>query len=225
METPDGGQDVIGNGGDRPDRPPLFGWASPRVSVLVVAALAIGLVVGYLGGRQQAGKTAPTRPTATAPTSTATSPTIVQSPAIVQSPTAVQSLPPSLIPALAATGDRCAVQHGKTLELGVQVTNQSDRTIVMGRFRAVLPLGGLRETAVSVGTCGALPGMPPGSATLAAGTSEWLTISFDVLVRCPQPYPVQFAVSYTDSGKPVSAQLDEFPDLGQVTFSSCPTAQ
>jgi hypothetical protein len=44
-------------------------------------------------------------------------------------------------------------------------------------------------------------------------------------VRCPQPYPVQFVVSYTTAGKMSTTQLDEFPDLGQVAYSGCPPAQ
>ena len=65
----------------------------------------------------------------------------------------------------------------------------------------------------------------PTSLTLPAGATEWLTITFHVLERCPQPYPVQFVVSYTDAGKTATAQLDEFPDLGQVTYSGCPSTQ
>jgi hypothetical protein len=60
---------------------------------------------------------------------------------------------------------------------------------------------------------------------LPAGATGWLTVTFHVLVRCPQPYPVQFVVSYTAAGKISTAQLDEFPDLGQVTYSGCPSTQ
>jgi hypothetical protein len=60
---------------------------------------------------------------------------------------------------------------------------------------------------------------------LAVGQTVWLTITFHVLVRCPQPYPVQFVVSYTDSGKLATTQMDLFPDLGQVAYSGCPATQ
>ena len=86
-------------------------------------------------------------------------------------------------------------------------------------------IGGLRATAGTVGTCGALPTGAPTALTLPAGATEWLTVTFHVLVRCPQPLPVQFVVSYTTAGKMSTAQLDEFPDLGQVTYNGCPTAQ
>ena len=65
----------------------------------------------------------------------------------------------------------------------------------------------------------------PTSLTLPAGATEWLTITFHVLERCPQPYPVQFVVSYTMRGTMATAQLDEFPDLGQVAYSGCPSTQ
>jgi hypothetical protein len=211
METPDDGQDMIGHGDDRPDRPMLFGWASPRVTVLAVAALAVGLIAGYLGGHQQARPPVPSgsvRTTSPRPSPPATAPSF-----------------PSLVPALTATGNRCALERGKTLTLGVEVANQSTQPINVGQFRALLPLGGLRATAASVGTCGALYTGAPFSPALAAGATEWLTITFDVLVRCPQPLPVQFAVSYTRSGKAATAQFDEFPDLGDVTYAGCQTAQ
>ena len=55
--------------------------------------------------------------------------------------------------------------------------------------------------------------------------TEWLTITFHLLERCPEPFPVQFVVAYTAAGKMATTQLDEFPDLGQVTFSGCPSTQ
>jgi hypothetical protein len=59
-------------------------------------------------------------------------------------------------------------QRGTTLQLGVEVANQSDQALAVGDFRAVLPIGGLRATAATVGTCGALPTGAPTSLTLAA---------------------------------------------------------
>src|ERR1700722_6218679 len=211
MYPSDDGQDVIANGdqGDRPGGRRFWrpGWAG-RSSAIVGLALAIGLIAGYLGGHQQRQAPPPPRPTKT------TSPPSPQ-------PTA----PQSVFPDLTATGNRCAIQSGKTLQLGVEVANESDHALGVGEFRAVLPVGGLRAVAATVGTCGALQPGPPASLTLPAGQTEWLTITFHVLVRCPQPYPVQFVVSYTDSGKAAMAQMDEFPDLGQVAYSGCPGAQ
>lgn len=211
MYTPDDGQDIIGNG-DQRDRPTWFpGRPDRRTNVLVAVALAIGLTAGYLGGHLQGRTAVPTRSVRTTP------------PQPLPQTTAPSF--PSLVPALTATGNRCALQRGKTLTLGFEVANQSPHAIAVGRFRAVLPLGGLRATAASVGTCGALYNGAPFSPALAAGATEWLTITFDVLVRCPQPLPVQFTVSYTDSGKAATAQFDEFSDLGEVAYSGCPADQ
>lgn len=211
MYPPDDGKDIIGNG-DQRDWPTWFpGRPDRRTNVLVAVALAIGLIAGYLGGHLQGRTAVPSRSVPTG------------SPQPLPQTTAPSF--PNLVPALTATGNRCALQRGKTLTLGVEVANQSTHAIEVGGFRAVLPLGGLRATALSVGTCGALYSGAPFSPALAAGATEWLTITFDVLVRCPQPLPVQFTVSYTDSGKAATAQFDEFPDLGDVTYDGCSTAQ
>jgi hypothetical protein len=207
MDPLDDSQDVIENGDqrDRPARRPE--WASRGPIVLAVSALAVGLIAGYLGGQLHNRAPAPSRPTATTP-----------APSRLPAP---QDLPPDLT----ATGNRCAVQHGTTLQLGVEVANQSDQAVAVGQFRAVLPIGGLKATVASIGTCGALPAVAPTSLTLPAGGTEWLTITFHILERCPQPFPVQFVVDYTAAGKIATTQLDEFPDLGQVTFSGCPSTQ
>ena len=208
MYPTDGRDDVIENG-DRGNRPTWWpGWAGQRTIAVAAAALAVGLIAGYLGGHLQGRTPQPLRPAG------ATSP-----------PSSQRSTPPTAAPALGATGNRCAVQHGTTLQLGVEVANQSDQALAVSAFRAVLPIGGLRATAATVGTCGALTSGAPTSLTLPAGATEWLTVTFRVLERCPQPYPVQFVVSYTTAGIRSTAQLDEFPDLGQVTYSGCPSTQ
>jgi len=204
MYPTDGPDDVIEHG-DRGNRPAWWpGWAGQRTVTLAAVTLVVGLTAGYLGGHLQGRAPQPLR---------------------AAGATAAPSSPQNLAPALGATGNRCAVQRGTSLQLGVEVANQSDQAVAVGGFRAVLPIGGLRARAVSVGTCGALPAGAPTSVTLPAGATEWLTITFDVLVPCPQPYPVQFVVSYTAAGKMTTAQLDEFPDLGQVAYNKCPTAQ
>jgi hypothetical protein len=208
MYPTDGRDDVIENG-DRGNRPTWWpGWAGQRTIAIAAAALAVGLIAGYLGGHLQGRAPQPLRPAG------ATSP-----------PSSQRSTPQNTALALGATGNRCAVQHGTTLQLGIEVANQSDQALAVGGFRAVLPIGGLRATSATVGTCGALPTSAPTSVTLPAGATEWLTVTFHVLVRCPQPFPVQFVVSYTTAGEKATAQLDEFPDLGQVTYSGCPSTQ
>ena len=207
MYPTDGRDDVIENG-DRGNRPTWWpGWAGQRTIAVAAAALAVGLIAGYLGGHWQGRTPPPPRPAAASPLPSQ------------------RSTEQNTAPALGATGNRCAVQHGTTLQLGVEVANQSDQALAVGGFRAVLPIGGLRATSATVGTCGALPTSAPTSVTLPAGATEWLTVTFHVLVRCPQPFPVQFVVSYTTAGKIATAQLDEFPDLGQVTYSGCPSTQ
>jgi hypothetical protein len=208
MGPPEDSQDVIEHG-DHRERPARWPeWAGRRPAVLALSALAVGLIAGYLGGQLHTRTPAPSRPTATRPP-----------------PPSRQPAPQDLAPDLAATGNRCAVQHGTTLQLGVEVANQSDQAVAVGRFRAVLPIGGLTAMAATVGTCGALPASTPTALALPAGATEWLTITFHVLERCPQPFPVQFVVDYTAAGKRATTQLDEFPDLGQVTFSGCPSTQ
>jgi hypothetical protein len=126
--------------------------------------------------------------------------------------------------ALSATGSRCAVQLGHTLQLGIEIMNQSDRTVVLRQIKLVLPLGGLQEIASRWGPCGSLPG--PGlsqASSLAPGATGWLTVTFDVMVGCPQPLPVMFKVSFVQASRLVTADLDSFPDLGQVQYNNCTT--
>jgi hypothetical protein len=126
------------------------------------------------------------------------------------------------------TGNRCAVQLGHAVQLGVEVVNQSDGTVALRQIEPVLPLGGLKAVASRWGTCGALPelgrGPGPGQAmALGAGATGWLTVTFDVMIACPQPLPVQFKVIFAQAGRLVTAELAAFPDLGQVRFNNCRT--
>ena len=58
---------------------------------------------------------------------------------------------------------------------------------------------------------------------LARGATGWLTVTFDVMVGCPQPLPVFFKVSFMQASRLVTADLDSFPDLGQVRYNNCTT--
>jgi hypothetical protein len=183
--------------------PPRWPWGTahgPGISIALLA-LAAGLLLGFAGGRLQA--RANGRP-ARAATSAAT----------------VFAVGDPLI----ETGNRCAVQLGHALQLGVEVVNQSDRAVALRQIEPVLPLGGLKTVASRWGTCGALAGPGPGPATaLGPGATGWLTVTFDVMVSCPQPLPVQFEISYAQAGRLVTAEFAGFADLGQVQYNNCGT--
>jgi hypothetical protein len=195
-----GDADVIEMGG----HPPRWPWRGARGSAISIAlaALVAGLLLGFIGGRLQASTGG--RPTRAA--------------------TARATVLPLGDTAISATGSRCAVQLGHTLQLGIEVMNQSDRTLALRQTKPVLPLGGLHAIASQWGTCGSLP--EPGleqATSLAPGATAWLTVTFAVMVRCPQPLPVWFKVSYMQADRVVTAELDSFPDLGQVRYSNCTT--
>jgi hypothetical protein len=53
------------------------------------------------------------------------------------------------------------------------------------------------------------------------GGTAWFSVTFQVLVSCPSPLPVQFSVSYQGNTRPGTAQLQGFPDLGKVSYRGC----
>jgi hypothetical protein len=214
-ECPPGGDnaagDVVEQGGGR--LPSLnwrpVNWRSPRgAAILLAVGLVAGLAVGYAAGDRQASRSAsPPRP---APASASASPS---------SASAGLSLTagsPALIQAIGT----CAVQNGRELQLGVQVTNQSTSDITLSLVRPVLPLGGLKWISQQWAPCSTLPtGQDP--AVLTPGASTWFSVTFDVLVRCPGPLPVQFTVDYVLAGRTGATSLPGFPDLGQVPYTGC----
>jgi hypothetical protein len=60
--------------------------------------------------------------------------------------------------------------------------------------------------------------LPP---TLGRGASTWITVTFQVLVSCPQPLPVQFTLDYDQQGRAAAIRLPGFPDLAQVPYIGC----
>jgi hypothetical protein len=192
------------------DRRPAPSWWPPKISrfaaALSVVALLLGLGVGYLAGvRHGPGGTAP------APSASASS-----LPVSAGGPTLEQSY------------NRCSAQDGTTLQLGVELTNQSATPLTLSLLRVILPLGGMRVTDVTWGPCGEILGStedpPQDDATnryLMPGASGWLTITVTVLVACPQYAPVQFKVGYLQHGKLSTVQLPGFPDLSGVSYSGC----
>jgi hypothetical protein len=189
-------------------RRPVPGWWRPPAAALVLGAagLLIGLAVGYaVGARHDAKPPSPSRAT--------------------ESPTG-PSFAAGGFP-VSQSGPECSAQVGHELQLGVEVTNLSATTVTLHRVRVVLPLGGLRATSQAWGPCGELPAtaqaagnaLPP---TLGPGASAWFTVTFQVLVRCPGPLPVQFTVVFDQGGRLAGAMpLPSFPDLSQVPYAGC----
>lgn len=195
--------DVIEMGG----RPARWPWRGSRGTTagVALAALAIGLLLGLAGGHLAATR-ATGQPARSAP-----------------GVTGATSLGGST--AIAATGRRCAVQRGRTLQLGIEIVNQSASAVALRQVRPVLPLGGMHAIASGWDTCGSLPEPGQDQTSFDPGATGWVTITFDVLVPCPGALPVQFNVSYRQSGRQATAALASFPDLGQVRYTGCGTHQ
>jgi hypothetical protein len=173
-------------------------------------ALLAGLGIGYAAGSGHAGEHAP--PASRPSLSRAAAPA---------APFSAGGFP------LSQSGPQCSVQTGRELQVGLQITNLSPAAVRLRRVQVVLPLDGLRVTSQAWGPCGELPagGAVPGSIlppTLRRGASSWFTVTFQVLVKCPQPLPVQFTLDYDEQGRPAAIRLPGFPDLGQVPYSGCP---
>ena len=191
-----------------PRRWPVPRWWRPSAAALVLGAagLLIGLAVGYAAGARHDGKP----PSPSRATASPTGPSF-----------AAGGFP------LSQSGPQCSAQLGHELQLGVEVTNLSARAVTLRRVRAVLPLGGLRATSQAWGPCGELPAAAPalGNAlppTLGPGASAWFTVTFQVLVRCPGPLPVQFTIVFDQGGRPAGAMpLPSFPDLSGVPYAGC----
>jgi hypothetical protein len=218
-EPTDGG-DTIQFGG-LPIRWP-FGEADPLRRVLpyltdrvgaarraVVIATLIALIVGLLVGFSVGHFTAHASRKVAAPPTTSTR----------------ISLTPILNPlwataAIETTGQECAAQAGKNLLLGVEIENTSGSTIALARVIPEFPMGGLHTIAIGIGVCGELPTVFP-ITSLSAGSTEWITATVAVRVKCPEPYPVWFKVEYSRAGKSEGTVIQAFPDLGEVSYGNC----
>jgi hypothetical protein len=163
----------------------------PRRTALVLVAVIVAAAAGYLAGGRRG------TPATPAP-----------------------SAAPVEIQPIAATGKRCSVQLGDRLQLGVEIGNRSATGVTLQRVEEILPLGGLRPTAGTWGGCGELSAPAGGDQALPAGATTWVTITFDVLVACPAPLPVLFAVRFTQEGRPGITELPGFADLGDVPYTS-----
>jgi hypothetical protein len=206
---PSAGEDILEQGSDRP---PLRLWPKvrfgrpPRIAVILgVAGLVIGLAGGYAAGYLHEAKR-------TSPPAQLAGP--ASSGAVIWA--GVGGFP------LGQSGTPCFDQNGTQLQLGMQITNFSSAPATLDSVKVILPLGGLKVISQSWGACGELPGSfgSPGTALPAAATT-WFTVTFQVLVKCPQPLPVQFALGYTQNGRPATVHLPGFDDLGQITYAGC----
>lgn len=211
MTVPDGdgsgaGDDVLEVGGGR-RLAPRWLWPPPGGLIVGAAVLLAGLAIGYAAGVQHSAEPA-------APPS----PSRAVAPA---EPFSAGGFP------LSQSGPQCSVQAGRELQVGVQIMNLSPAVVRLRRVQVVLPLGGLRVISQVWGPCGELPLarqapasiLPP---ALGQGASSWFTVTFQVLVRCPQPLPVQFTLDYGQQGQLAAIRLPGFPDLSQVPYSGCP---
>ncbi len=177
---------------DMGDAPPAVPRPVPWRVIGLIAALLLGGVIGYFVGDNHGRSSA--RPTA--------------------SPSPTTPIKP--FAAVTLTGRQCSVQLGKRLQLGVEVTNDTDHQIMLTDIQVGLPIGGLHVRTKAFGTCGAVGGNS-GPQPLAAGNSTWMNATFDVDVPCPGAIPVLFVAVY-DTGESV---LGGFQDLGQVPYAGC----
>jgi len=185
-------------------REPRWSWPRwpARTLGIGLAALAVGLLLGYAGGHLQA--------------SHKRAPAAAASHAFTAGPLLDTT-------GITVTGARCAVQLGHTLQLGIEIVNQSGRAVTLHQVAPVVPLNGMQAVAARWGPCGSLPEPVPQQGVLGPGATRWLAVTFRVLVKCPEPFPVLFKVSYTQAGRTMTTQFDSFPDLGQVRYNNCRT--
>jgi hypothetical protein len=176
----------------------------PRIAViLAVAGLVIGLAAGYAAGDRNArGSAAPGQ----------------RSGASAGEPVR----PAAGAPVLNQSAGQCSAQAGHTLQLGIQIVNQSAAPVMLRRVTAVTPPTGLRAIGQAWGPCGELPAGGAGPAdALPPGASGWLTVTFRVRVPCPAAYPVQFTVRYDWLGHLAHSRLPGFNDLASVPYTGC----
>ena len=181
----------------------------PRIAVILAAAgLVVGLAAGYAAGYQHARAAAAPRSRAPGSASARTRPAYVG----------------PFRPALVQDAGLCSAVSGHTLQLGVQIVNQSALPVQLRQVAAILPMEGLRPTGLSWGTCGELPvALAEPVQPVPPGGSTWFTMTFRVRVRCPAPDPVQFRLRFTEQGQPALVILPGFSDLSTVPYPGCRT--
>ncbi|HET7012940.1 MAG TPA: hypothetical protein VFI65_03450 [Streptosporangiaceae bacterium] len=172
---------------------------------VTLGALVVGLVAGFVGGRVSAHHAHPT--------------------AAKKVTSSARSRGPFDATPVIFTGNSCGVQRGMDLQLGIEIMNQSTKAVTLGEVLPTFPLGGLHLITSGLGTCGEIPFASPfAKPVLGPGMTGWVTATVSVKVRCPQPLPVGFMVSYAQSGRSSATVLNGFPDLSQVAYRNCPYA-
>jgi hypothetical protein len=236
----------------RPRWLPAPGWRPSRsAAILSTAALIVGLAAGYALGYRHLGQAV--RPSSASAAGAV--PPAVASSAASPYPGVASAADPGVysgslggpgLSGVAQSGGECSVQHGRNLQVGVEVINLSGTPVTLGQVRTILPLGGLRQVSQQWAPCGAISpswqaadgGMivsvtssagvvevgsstPGSAAVLPPDGTAWLSATFQMLATCPSPLPVQFSVGYQDNGRTGTAELAGFPDLGQVARTGC----
>jgi hypothetical protein len=183
---------------DRDSRPPMR-WRLSNPAVLATLTFVLGGVLGYLIGVGHAPVSGPSVTPATAD-------------------------PFPTVAALRPTDTTCNWLPGtpNTLQVGIEVSNDSGGPLILNRIEPIFPLGGLRATASQWGDCAAtgVDGATP--LPLAANALTWITVTLAVNVVCPAPLPVQFTIGYLRDGKPGVVNLNGFADLGDIPYPGCP---
>jgi hypothetical protein len=238
----------------RPRWLPAGGRPSRGAAVLGIAGLIVGLTAGYAFGYRHLGqgvrpsRAAPSRAAAAGavPSAVAGFAAQVYPPPATGGPAYSSGLGITGLSGLAQTGGECSVQHGRDLQLGVEVINLSQQAVTLEQAKPILPLGGMRVVSQQWAPCGALSpswqaadggmivfvksstgeviegsAIPTGAAVLPPNGTAWLSATFQVLVTCPRPLSVQFSVGFRENGRTSTAQLAGFLDLGQVTYTGC----
>ena len=250
--------DVVEHGGSplrlpgwarRPRWLPAAGRRPPRsAAILGIAGLVVGLAAGYaLGYRHLDQAVRPSLATdAGAAASASAGSHTPRNPAASAGGTSAysSSLGIAGLSGLTQTGGQCSVQHGRDLQLGVEVINLSGTPVTLGQVSPILPQGGLRPVSQQWAPCGAITpswqaanggtivfiGVPSGevgavsaadATVLPPNGTAWLSVTFRVLVACPHPLPALFSVGYKENGRTGTARLPGFPDLGQVMYTGC----
>jgi len=230
----------------RPRWLPALSWRPSRgAAILGVAGLIVGLAAGYALGYGRLARSGQPAGTAAVPgpaIAHATPPTESEGFGTYAPALGTAGLAGA---AVNQTAGACSVQHGHDVQLGVEVINLSATTVTLGPVKPILPLGGLRAVSQQWAPCDAVSPSwliaggdgivtivrAPGGTRLGdplhsddvvpPGGTAWFSVTFQVLVSCPSPLPVQFSVSYQASTGAGTARLPGFPDLGTVSYTGC----